>query len=233
MTERRYSEDEVREILSLATTGDARDQSQVAESAGLTLYDLKRIGQEVGIDPARIADAASKLDTRGTPTVVRRSFGMPVGMSRVVDVPRSPTDREWEQLISLFRSAFGVPGVATTSGGMRQWSHGNLHVSIEPTERGEQLRLSTLKDDAILFNGLGVLLGGMGILTSAMVVASGKPEKALAAGGMFGGMAVFSFLANVLRLPGWARARQRQLEEVAQHTVKLLSSASDTGNSTT
>jgi hypothetical protein len=154
-------------------------------------------------------------------------------MSRVVDVPRSPTDREWEQLISLFRSAFGVPGVATTSGGMRQWSHGNLHVSIEPTERGEQLRLSTLKDDAILFNGLGVLLGGMGILTSAMVVASGKPEKALAAGGMFGGMAVFSFLANVLRLPGWARARQRQLEEVAQHTVKLLSSASDTGNSTT
>ena len=229
MTERRYSEDEVREILTLATTGDARDHSQVAESAGLTLHDLERIGQEVGIDPARIAAAASKLDTRAQPAVVRRSFGMPVGMSRVVDLPRSPTEREWEQLISVFRSAFGAPGIASTSGGMRQWSHGNVHISVEPTERGEQLRLSTLKDEAILFNGMGVLLGGMAVITSTMVVAAGKPEKALAAGGMFGGMALFSFMANVLRLPGWARKRARQLEEVAEHAVELLSNPSDGG----
>jgi len=231
MAERRYGEDELREILSLATTGDARDQSQIAESAGLTLYDLKRIGQEVGIDPERIADAASKLDARGKPAVVQRSFGMPVGLSRVVDLPRSPTDREWEQLISLFRSAFGAQGIATTSGGMRQWSHGSLHISVEPTARGEQLRLSTQKDEAILFNGVGVLLGGMAIITSAMVAASGKPEKALAAGGMFGGMALFSFLANVLQVPGWARKRERQLEDVAQNAVKLLSNSPDTGNS--
>jgi hypothetical protein len=231
MTERRYGEDEVREILSLATTGDARDQSQVTESAGLTLHDLKRIGQEVGIDPARIADAASKLDTRGKPEVVQRSFGMPVGVSRVDDLPRSPTDREWEQLISLFRSTFGAQGAATTSGGMRQWSHGSLHISVEPTERGEQLRVSTQKEEAILFNGAGVLLGGMAILTSAMVAASGKPEKALAAGGMFGGMALFSFLANVLQVPGWARKRERQLEEVAQQAVRLLSNSSDSRHS--
>jgi hypothetical protein len=229
MTERRYGEDEVREILTLATTGDVRDQSHVTESEGLTLNDLKRIGLEVGIDPVRIAQAASKLDVRGKSAAVRRSFGMPVGISRVVALPRSPTDREWEQLISVFRSGFGAQGVATTSGGMRQWSHGNLHISVEPTERGEQLRLSTLKDDAILLNWTGVLMGGMAVITSAMVTAGGKPEKALAAGGMFGGMALFSFVANVLRLPGWARKRERQMEEVAQHAMNLLSSSSESG----
>ena len=70
-------------------------------------------------------------------------------------------------------------------------------------------------------------MGGMAVITSAAVAAGGKPEKALAAGGMFGGMALFSFVANVLRLPGWARKRERQMEEVAQHAVNLLSTSSE------
>jgi hypothetical protein len=35
----------------------------------------------------------------------------------------------------------------------------------------------------------------------------------------------------MLRLPGWARKRERQMEEVAQHAVKLLSSSSDIDDS--
>ena len=108
MTQRRYEDDEVREIFSLATTGGARDQSLPAESGGLTLDELQRIGQEAGIEPARVAQAAERLDARGTQAPVRRSFGMPVGVSRVVDLPRAPTDREWEQLISEFRTTFGL-----------------------------------------------------------------------------------------------------------------------------
>lgn len=90
----------------------------------------------------------------------------PVGVSRVVDRPRAPTDREWEQLIAEFRTTFGVRGQATSAGGLRDWSHGNLHI---------------------------------------------------------GGISLVTFVANAIRLPRWARERERQMEAIAEHTVKLLS----------
>ena len=225
MSERRYAEEEVREIFSLATTGGLRDHSLPGESGGLTLDDLKRIGQEAGIEPARVAQAAERLDARGKPAPVRRSFGLPVGVSRVVDLPRAPTDREWERLISEFRSTFGAQGRATTTGGLREWSQGNLHISVEPTEHGEQLRLSTLKEDGIALNGLSAVLSAMAVLFSTIVAAAGKPEKALVPLALFGGMALFAFGANLFRLPRWARERERQMEEIAEHAVKLLSSS--------
>jgi hypothetical protein len=224
MTERRYAEEEVREIFRLATSDDARERSLPGESGALTLGELQRIGREVGIAPERVAEAAERLDVRARAAPVRKSFGMPVGVSRLVDLPRAPTDREWELLISEFRTAFGVQGHATIEGGLRQWSQGNLHISVEPTSHGEQLRLSTLKDDGIALNFFGVMTGVMSVLTGAAVAASGKPlEKAFAAFGMFGGMALASFAANIIRLPRWARQRERQMEEIAERAVKLLS----------
>ena len=224
MPKRRYGEEEVREIFSLATSSGTRDPSLPSESGGLTLDELQRIGQEAGIEPARVAQAAQMLDARGKPAPVRRSFGLPIGVSRVVDLPRAPTDREWERLISQFRTTFGTQGKTTTSGGLREWSHGNLHICVEPTEHGERLRLGTLKDDAMILNGLSVVFGGMSVLFSVMVAAAGKPERALMPLLMFGGMALFSFGANLIRLPRWARERERQMETIAEHAVKLLSS---------
>src|SRR6185369_8918194 len=223
MTERRYGEEEVREIFSLATTGDTRDPSLPAESGGLTLDELQRIAEQVGIEPARVAHAAARLDARGTPAPVRRSFGLPVGVSRVVDLPRAPTDREWERLIAEFRTTFGAQGQATTTGGLREWSVGSLHISIEPTEHGEQLRLTTLKEDAMILNGFSALMAGMSVIMGTVVATAGQPGKVLPVMGMFGGMALFSFGANLVRLPGWARLRERQMEAIAEHAVELLS----------
>ncbi len=223
MTKRRYGDEEVREIFSLATTGDMRDRALPSESGGLTLDELQRIGEEAGIEPARVAQAAEKLDARGRPAPVRRSFGLPIGISRVVHLPRAPTDREWEQLISQFRTTFGTPGQTTTSGGLREWSQGDVHISVEPTEHGEQLRLSTRNEAAVALNGLGLVTGGMSLLMGAVVAAAGKPEKALVVLGMFGGIALASFGANLVRSPGWARERTRQMEAIAEHVVKLLS----------
>jgi hypothetical protein len=223
MTERRYGDEEVREIFSLATTGSMRDQSLPSESGGMTLDELQRIGEEAGIEPARVAQAAEKLDARGTPAPVRRSFGFPNGVSRVVHLPRAPTDREWEQLISQFRTTFGAPGRATTSGGLREWAKGDMHISVEPTEHGEQLRLSARNEATVALNGLGLVTGGMSALMGAMVAAAGKPEKALAVLGMFGGIALAAFGVNLVRSPRWARERKRQMEAIAEHVVKLLS----------
>jgi hypothetical protein len=223
VTTRRYGDDEVREIFSLATTGGMRDRSLPSESGGLTLDELQRIGEEAGIEPAQIAQAAETLDARGSPAPVRRSFGLPIEMSRVVHLPRAPTDREWEQLISQFRSTFGTPGRATTSGGLREWSKGDVHISVEPTEHREQLRLSTRNEATMALNGLGLVTGGMSVLMGAVVAAAGKPEKALLVLGMFGGIALAAFGANLVRSPRWVRERTRQMEAIAEHVVKLLS----------
>ena len=72
-------------------------------------------------------------------------------------------------------------------------------------------------------NGLAVVFGAMAVLMWAVVTAVGKPEKALAVLGMFGGMALFAFGANLIRLPRWARERERQMEALAEYAVKLLS----------
>ena len=72
-------------------------------------------------------------------------------------------------------------------------------------------------------NGLGVLTGGMALMMGAVVAAAGKPEKALLVLGMFGGMSLAAFGANLVRLPRWARERERQMEGIAEHAVKLLS----------
>lgn len=223
MTPRRYGDDEVREIFSLATTSGARDRSLAAEPGGLTLDELQRIGEEAGIDPSRIAQAAARLDAQGKAAPLRRAFGMPIGLSRVIELPRAPTDREWEQLIAEFRTTFGAPGEATTSGGLRQWSLGDLHISVEPTARGQQLRLSSTNSAGMLLNGMWILFGGLSAIMATVVAAAGRPEKAVVVLGMFGGIAVTALLANVLRSPGWARERARQLEEVAEHAVRLLS----------
>ena len=48
----------------------------------------------------------------------------------------------------------------------------------------------------MIFNGLGVVLGGMALLAGAVVAAAGKPEKALLVLGMFGGMSLALFGAT-------------------------------------
>lgn len=223
MTERRYGDDEVREIFSLATTGEAREQALPVESDGFTLAELQRIGAEAGIDPARVAQAAASMTTRGTVAPIARMFGMPVGVSRVVALPRAPTDREWEQLVSRLRTVFAAQGQFSTLGGLREWSNGNLHVSIEPAENGAQMRLSTRNEGMVAVNGLAAVFGAMSLFTSAMALATGKPEKVLFTLGTFGSMSLIAFVANFIRGPRWVRERDAQFAALAEDTVKLVS----------
>ena len=218
----RTRDDEVREIFSLATTGDLRQESLPVEAGGLTLEELQRIGHEAGIAPASITLAAETLDARGIPSTVRRVVGLPIGLSRVVALPRAPTDREWEQLISYFRTTFDAHGRATTSGGLREWSHDSLHISVEPTTDSEQIRLSIKNDAVVVLNVLGAVTTGIALLASTVNAADGHPQKALVLLGIFGGIGVVSFATNLIRAPRWARERDRQLQEIAEHVVRLL-----------
>ena len=72
-------------------------------------------------------------------------------------------------------------------------------------------------------NGLGILTGGMTLLAGTVATAAGKPENPRVVLGMYGGAALPPFGANLFRLPSGARERERQMEAIAEHAVKLLS----------
>ncbi|MFV1988350.1 MAG: hypothetical protein ACC682_13800, partial [Gemmatimonadota bacterium] len=208
--ERRYGEDEVDEIFSLATrTGDARLPAPTVQE-GLTLGELQDVGREVGLSPERVAEAASTLDARLETLPRATAFGAPVSVGRVIEVPRAATDREWQVLVSELRETFDARGRVASHGDMREWTNGNLHAFLEPTATGHRLRLGTRKTGATMVSAIGAVGLAAGLL---LLVTAGLDEAtfgtfratlipavvALAGGGML--------TRNLLRLRRWADER--------------------------
>jgi len=73
-------------------------------------------------------------------------------------------------MVVLFRRTFGAHGVLRAEGSLREWGNGRLRMSLEPTAQGgHQLRLSTSKSDARLFNHEGY--GGFGARQMSTIAA--------------------------------------------------------------
>jgi hypothetical protein len=118
---------------------------------------------------------------------------------------------------------FGVQGQTKTEGALREWSDGNLHISVEPSANGNQLRVNDRKDDAVAINGAGFLLIVVGVVLGAFLAATGKPGTAGGVLGFFGAISLIPFFAaNLIRTPAWARERERQIEAILNDVVKLL-----------
>ncbi|HXU68549.1 MAG TPA: hypothetical protein VN947_04430, partial [Polyangia bacterium] len=91
----------------------------------------------------------------------------------------------------------------------------NLQVLLEPTETGQRIRFATMHGAARSSIMLGlaawVVAGGI-----ALGMAGGMAVGNAAGGFTFLGGLGLGFIANgVLRLPGWARTRRRQMDALA------------------
>lgn len=227
MGERRYDEDEARLIFGAAAEAEGRSgPPETAAREGLTLAELQGIGLEVGLEPDRIAKAAAALDRNEVALPRKRQLGLPVSVGHVVDLPRAPTDREWDLLVSALRETFGARGKVTESGGIREWTNGNLHAYVEPTPDGYRLRMGTLSGRGAALNTLSVVFGSLSVVLLVIRALS----EGLGGDGdvlVFALVAAGAFLANLVTLPGWARTRERQMAEIAERAVALLSSPSD------
>ena len=221
--ERRYREEEVKEIFDLASSTDEAGRPAVFDESGLTLAELQEVGLEVGVEPSRIADAALTLDTRRDVLPRRTSLGMPISVGRVIDLPRAVTDREWDLLIAEFRETFGARGQVTSHGGVREWSNGNLHAFLEPTETGHRLRLRTLKGGARALNWMGVAGLVMALTLLTMFLTTGNSPVRMELGLMWlVGLGGGALASNLLRLPRWAHEREGQMEYLAGRVGALL-----------
>jgi hypothetical protein len=225
--DRRYDDEEVRKIFDAAARPGETALSSGSPADGMTLAELKDIGAEVGLSPERIARAAATLEVAGTPAPRRKQLGLPVAVGHVVELPRAPTDHEWDLLVTQLRETFGAHGKVSRNGAIREWTNGNLHAYVEPTEHGHRLRLGTLNGRGVALNFGGVVFGSLTVATAVVFALSGgladDPEALPSALIMFGAMAAAAMLTNVIRLPGWAGRREEQMRRVAARAVTLLS----------
>ena len=214
MTDRRFNDDEVATIFAKATEDRPTGQRQLPSNEGLTLAELQAIGREAGIPAERVAAAVAELDRQETPTV-RRFLGLPLGVGRTVDLGRRMSDEEWERLVVDLRETFDARGTVRQEGSFRQWTNGNLQALVEPTPTGHRIRLRTVNASL-----RGWMVGGLGMLgiagaTSVAGMVSNVGDVFVTVT-QLGVMGAGMFALGALRLPGWARLRRRQMEDVAR-----------------
>ncbi|MEW5926361.1 MAG: hypothetical protein AB1941_02625 [Gemmatimonadota bacterium] len=220
--ERRYRDDEIAEIFEAAATAHDPGQRSLAPADGLTLTELQAIGREVGLAPERIADAATAINRRRSTLPRRTDLGMPVSVSRSVDLPRAPTDREWSLLVAEMRETFNARGKDRSSGDLREWAVGNLHAYVEPTEDGYRFRLRTTKGNALALNRVGVAGMVMGLIMLVVLFLQGALAQELFLPALLGLMGAAAVASNAVRLPGWAQEREQQMEFIAARAVALI-----------
>lgn len=227
MTERRYDEREVTEIFGRASEAQLEVARQSPSGEGMTLAELQAIGQQAGFTAAAVADAARSLD-RLEPRFRRQFLGLTVGVGvgRTVELDRRISTEEWERLVVELREKFDARGNAKSDGGLRQWTNGNLQVLVEPTERGDRLRLRTVHVSARMLITMGAAVFATTVMVAAVTASLGLPDLAerLAAITPLAVMGAATFGVGLARLRGWASTRMRQMDEIAARLRPAVSS---------
>lgn len=226
--ERTYGEEEMAEIFKAAAqlprrTPDAADSTAlVSAPRGFTLAELQSIGGEVGLAPEQVAEAAAALDLRRNAR--RRSdLGMPVSVGRTMELPRAPTEREWEMIVADLRETFRAKGRASSRGEVREWANGNLQAYVEPTPNGYRLRLGTTKGDAMGLNRMGGTMLAVALVWLLVLFANGLLTEASILPVLMAMFGAGALASNALRLPSWAQEREEQMEAIALRAQSLLS----------
>ena len=220
--ERRYLDEETREIFEAAAAAPDSSAGVPSSAEGLTLAELQAIGHEVGLPPERIAEAASALDRRREVPPSRTSLGVPISVGLTVDLPRAPTDREWDMLVAELRTTFRARDRVASTGGSRQWVNGNLHAYVEPTQSGYRLRMGTLKGNASALNVMGIFGLVVGLFMLMGVILGGLQADELVVAAMIAASGAGALVANRLRLPHWAWEREEQMAYIASRAQALI-----------
>jgi hypothetical protein len=220
--ERRFTEQEVAEILERATL-DATDRARPAAQSGLTLGDLQEIGREVGIPAERVAAAARSVSLPTSNPPPAEVLGRPRSVSRVVRIPRALTEDEWTRLVVDLRETFGAVGSIESHGPLRSWTNGNLQIHVEPDGDAYRVRMRTVKGDALAMVYSGIAVGLTGPVMALLSLAAGKLDAViLVLTSLLFLMGVGQFGYAMTTLPRWAAARTGQMEGLAERIPLLL-----------
>ena len=214
MTDRRYSEREIRAVFERA----AREQEAARADRvqdGLTLAEMQEVAASAGIAPEFVEQAARSVSLGDPEEGLQRLGPIPRGVSRTQILPAPPTAALWEDLVGDCQELFEARGSVRQTGRVREWRNGNLRATLEPLGDGSRLRLQTRRDGvtAQLF-GLGLVL----IAAIALTVGAGGLSNA----GLWAGLLVIAGLGGAglwASQHAWATTRASQFQALAERAL--------------
>jgi DNA-binding transcriptional regulator YhcF (GntR family) len=223
MTDRRFNEEEVAAIFQQATEAQQTAQRSLPPGEGLTLAEIQEIGRQVGVAPELVARAATSLTTAGTATS-RNLLGITIGVGRTIELDRKLTEDEWDRLVVDLRDTFDARGTVRQEGSFRQWTNGNLQVLLEPTPTGQRIRLRTVKANARAWLTGGLIATGIaGVVAIAGLVGGSSNNLTIAAD--IAVIAAGQLAIGAMQLPGWARLRRKQMDDIVKRLAAAQTSA--------
>jgi hypothetical protein len=218
--DRRYDEQEIAEILRLATETD-ESPSPPSAATGMTLAQIRDVAVEAGISVARIESAALSLGPAVT-TPAARFLGAPRSVTRTFALDRPLSDDEWMRLVVVLRETFDARGTIESVGPLRTWYNGNLQVHVEPAEGGYRVRMSTFKGNVTERMVMGSAFLFMALLLGLTIFLKKGLDAGLIMSALFGALGLGAIGSARLALPAWAETRAAQMEAIAARIPRLL-----------
>jgi hypothetical protein len=235
-TDKSFTDEEARQILERAADRQETAERAKIESGDVSLEELKSIASEVGIDPEYVQAAASELVVRDGNAPIGSTLGLPKELRHTRVIPGAVSDAKWEQIVGVFRSTFGLPGIASDFGEVREWISTNsatdnmpLTIRLEPTEEGTLVTF-TQPSRAIRQATAGVA-GSFSVVVTLLAVLwgfgiSNGPAIPLVTG-LFALAAAGALGAGVIGGRHWVNRQNAKIEAAADKIDLLARSLSE------
>lgn len=152
-----YSDKDVTRILRRAAELQEQAGSPAKSGQGASREDLRRIGGEVGIDPAFIEAAMAEGLEEGVAADHQgqsRWLGAPPQYAIERVIPGQLTPESWATIVGILNDHFRQTRVGKISGGFHSWKYkhdlGSVYVSAFQTEAGVRLKIEPYIDGGII-----------------------------------------------------------------------------------
>ena len=225
MDDPRFSDEEVREILGRAVA--LRPSEALVSGEGVSLSELRAVAEEVGIDAARLEEAALSVarERRGTPGGRLLGYPRVFGTERAVTGALDP-DR-FPEMLATIRRTFGHAGEANEIRGSLEWSSRSetvdRHVMVSTAGENTMIRASSNLSNLALVTFLPASIVGT-MLTAIGFVQTANVGNEV---GMILSVLLMPALYTILRtvFSRLGAAESRKLEQVVDEIAALRGSS--------
>lgn len=225
--DRTFTDREVREILKRAVERSPGSRA-VATQQGLSLSELKAIGAEVGIDPARLEEAARTVVSGGG-TKVSTFVGAPLTLHFERRVKGELGPDATPEVLSVIRRVTGHQGKAQDIHGSLEWN-GNSEPLTRFVTVSAKDGITTIRS-AVDLRGLAMLSYGvpgmMGALSSAIAFIAAMDDGS--AGGVLAALLIVPVIYVVVRtiVGAVGRKEAEKMERVVDELARLAEASGE------
>lgn len=205
MSERRFTDDEVAQVLQRASDLD-RDSGPATLARGLSLSELRDIAAEAGIDPGMVTRAAAELSSRGPRRPAEALFGGSGVVGRTSALPGRLDRERLGHLVSVVDAESPAQGTVGEALGSIRWTSSNRFLSrqvvIQPGESESVVRVEerlAARTRAIVHLLPISYAAGAGLIAATQLFTAGAAQVSITAGATLAGFAIGRGIWTFLR----------------------------------